>query len=56
MDRASDDTARLFRAFALRALALALFLCAAGEATLAVILVLAGLGLLCAPVHPSDGR
>lgn len=56
MDRTSDDTARLFRAFGLRAFALALFVWAAGEETLAVVLVLVGLGLLSTPVHSGAER
>lgn len=45
-----SDTARLLRAFAIRALALALIASLIGQTTLAILLALVGFGLLFAPV------
>jgi hypothetical protein len=49
------DLARLLRAFAVRALALALVAGLLGQTTLTIVLALAGMGLLLAPVDAADG-
>lgn len=50
-----SDLARLLRAFAVRALALALFAGLLGQTTLTIVLALAGMGLLLAPADAVDG-
>jgi hypothetical protein len=57
VDASSADVARLLRAFAVRALALAFLTGIMGEAMLTIFLALVGMALLLAPVDVArDGR
>lgn len=56
MDASSSDLARLLRAFAVRALALAFLTGIMGETMLTIVLALVGMGLLLAPVDAAADR